>query len=350
MATKILESSALSVYCESIAMMLSAGIQTDEAVFLLGENMQDSDFKRACDKVYTGLISQKTFTESMRDSGAFPQHVIDMVAAGEYSGRLESVLSSLAQYYEEEDRLFAKIKSAIAYPAALLAIMSIILLFTVSTILPVFMSVYDGLTGSLTSGSYGYVNASLIIGWIALGLTIVCTVFVLIGVVLSRTQKGRLSLIQFFQKFPVTKKPMRQLALARFTSALATYIASGLNTETAMKYALEKVDHAPLQKQLRYAQEEMVDTSKMKSLAQAIYDNQIYEPVYARMLIVGTRSGSIESVLTYLSDAFMDDSVNQIDGLIDSIEPTLAAFLTVSVGTTLIAVMLPLIGIMGSLG
>lgn len=350
MTPKILKSSALSVYCESIAMMLSAGIQTDEAVFLLGENMQDSDFKRACDKVYTGLASQKTFTESMRDSGAFPRHVIDMVATGEYSGRLEGVLSSLAQYYEEEDRLFTKIKSAIVYPAALLAIMSIILLFTVSTILPIFMSVYDGLTGSLTSGSFAYVNASLIIGWVALGLTIFCTIIVLIGVFLSQTQKGRLQLIKHFQKLPITKKPMRQLALARFTSALATYITSGLNTEIAMKYALEKVDHPPLQKQLHYAQSEMVDTSKMKSLAQAIYDNEIYEPVYARMLIVGTRSGSTESVLTYLSDAFMDDSVNQIDGLIDSIEPTLAAFLTISVGTTLIAVMLPLIGIMGSLG
>lgn len=350
MSTKILESSALSAYCESIAMMLSAGIQTDEAVYLLAENMQDSDFKRACDAVYAGLIAQKPFAQSMDESGAFPQHVIDMVTVGEYSGRLESVLTSLSNYYEEEDRLFAKVKSAIAYPAALLAIMSVILLFTVSTILPVFMSVYEGLTGNLTTGSYAYVNASMIIGWVAFGVTIFCTLVVIWGMILARGQKGRLRLMSFFRKLPATKKPMEQLALGRFTSALATYVSSGLDSETAMKQAIEKVDHAALQNKLQKAYEEMIDPLKMKSLAQAIYDNDIYEPVYARMLVVGTRSGSTESVLAYLAEAFMDDSIIQIDSLIDSIEPTLAAFLTISVGTTLIAVMLPLIGIMGSIG
>ena len=68
------------------------------------------------------------------------------------------------------------------------------------------------------------------------------------------------------------------------------------------------------------------------------------------MLVVGTRSGSMETVLASLSDTFFDDSIARIDGLIDSVEPTLAAFLTVSVGATLIAVILPLVGIMGSIG
>lgn len=350
MSTKILESSALSAYCESIAMMLSAGIQTDEAVYLLGENMKDSDFKRACDAVYARLIEQKPFATAMAESGAFPQHVIDMVTVGEYSGRLESVLVSLSRYYEEEDRLFAKIKSALAYPAALLAIMSIILLFTVSTILPVFVSVYEGLTGNLTTGSYAYVQASIIIGWIAFGITFVCTLAVACGMFVGRTQKGRLKLMALLGKFPATKKPMEQLSLGRFTATLTTYIASGLNTETAMKQALDKVDHEALQKKITIAYEEMIDPMKMKALPQAIYDKGIYEPIYARMLVVGARSGSTESVLAYLSETFMDDSIMQIDRLIDSIEPTLAAFLTVSVGATLIAVMLPLIGIMGSIG
>ena len=85
----------------------------------------------------------------------------------------------------------------------------------------------------------------------------------------------------------------------------------------------------------------MVDPAQAKSLAQAIYDNNIYEPIYARMLVIGSRSGSTEAVLERLSDTFFDDSVVQVDGIIDNVEPTLAAFLTVSVGATLIAVMLP---------
>ena len=345
MATKMLESSAVSAFCESVA-----GIQMDEAVFLLGENMEDAAFKRACDDVYKELIVGKPLALAMDDSGCFPSHVVDMVGAGEHAGRLENVLWSLARYYDEEDRLYAKIKNAIAYPAALLCVMSAILLFTVIVILPVFVDVYHGLTGNLTAGSFGYVNASIIIGWIALGVTLLCTVLVVLGVLAGRSAAGRQRLLRLFEKAPLTRGPMRQMAVSRFTAALATFVAAGVDTDTAMEKAVAMVDHGNLKSQLEAVRMQMTDPAQAKSLAQAIFDNNVFEPIYARMLVVGTRSGSLETVLASLSDTFFDDSIVRLDGLIDSVEPTLAAFLTVGVGATLIAVMLPLIGIMGSIG
>lgn len=350
MATKTLESSAVSAFCESVAVMHSAGIQMDEAVFLLGENMEDAAFKRACDDVYKELIVGKPLALAMDDSGCFPSHVVDMVGAGEHAGRLENVLWSLARYYDEEDRLYAKIKNAIAYPAALLCVMSAILLFTVIVILPVFVDVYHGLTGNLTAGSFGYVNASIIIGWIALGVTLLCTVLVVLGVLAGRSAAGRQRLLRLFEKAPLTRGPMRQMAVSRFTAALATFVSAGVDTDTAMEKAVAMVDHGNLKSQLEAVRMQMTDPAQAKSLAQAIFDNNVFEPIYARMLVVGTRSGSLETVLASLSDTFFDDSIVRLDGLIDSVEPTLAAFLTVGVGATLIAVMLPLIGIMGSIG
>ena len=350
MATKMLESSAVSAFCESVAVMHSAGIQMDEAVFLLGENMEDAAFKRACDDVYKELIVGKPLALAMDDSGCFPSHVVDMAGAGEHAGRLENVLWSLARYYDEEDRLYAKIKNAIAYPAALLCVMSAILLFTVIVILPVFVDVYHGLTGNLTAGSFGYVNASIIIGWIALGVTLLCTVLVVLGVLAGRSAAGRQRLLRLFEKAPLTRGPMRQMAVSRFTAALATFVAAGVDTDTAMEKAVAMVDHGNLKSQLEAVRMQMTDPAQAKSLAQAIFDNNVFEPIYARMLVVGTRSGSLETVLASLSDTFFDDSIVRLDGLIDSVEPTLAAFLTVGVGATLIAVRLPLIGIMGSIG
>ena len=250
MATKMLESSAVSAFCESVAVMHSAGIQMDEAVFLLGENMEDAAFKRACDDVYKELIVGKPLALAMDDSGCFPSHVVDMVGAGEHAGRLENVLWSLARYYDEEDRLYAKIKNAIAYPAALLCVMSAILLFTVIVILPVFVDVYHGLTGNLTAGSFGYVNASIIIGWIALGVTLLCTVLVVLGVLAGRSAAGRQRLLRLFEKAPLTRGPMRQMAVSRFTAALATFVAAGVDTDTAMEKAVAMVDHGNLKSQL----------------------------------------------------------------------------------------------------
>ncbi|MEG1405488.1 MAG: type II secretion system F family protein, partial [Alistipes sp.] len=120
--------------------------------------------------------------------------------------------------------------------------------------------------------------------------------------------------------------------------------------DSSLTKALILIDHEDLQVKLERAHREMTDPDHAKNLAQAIFDSDIYDPIYARMLVVGTRSGSLDVVLKRLSEALFDESIARVDTLIDSVEPALAAFLTVSVGATLISVMLPLIGIMGSIG
>ena len=165
MAKPKLDSAGISLFCESVAMMLAAGIQTDEAVGMLSEDIGDVALQATCESVYGRLCAGDTLAVAMKASGAFPRYAVDMVGVGEASGRLEEVLRSLGVYYDEEDRLFAKIRSSVGYPAALLCIMSVILVFTVAIILPIFSSAYENLSGSMTSGSFNTVGASVAIGW-----------------------------------------------------------------------------------------------------------------------------------------------------------------------------------------
>ena len=350
MATSVLESSAVSAFCESVAIMLAAGIQTDEAVSLLGDDMEDGAFKRTCDAVYARLAGGEPLAAALERTGAFPRHAVDMVRAGEVSGRLEPTLRTLAMYYDEEARLFAKMRSSVVYPAALLCVMSVILAFTVAVILPVFVNVYEGLSGELATGSFATVGAAIGIGWAALAVTLVCTAAVLVMAAAMRSEGGRRGFMRLAEKLPFTRSTMRQLALSRFTSALAIYVASGVDTDTAMKEAVALVDHRSLKSQLEEARATMLDVSAPKSLTQAVSASGVFEPVYARMLTIGARSGSVESVLGRLSLTFFDDAVVKMDRLVDGVEPALAAFLTIAVGATLVSVMLPLIGIMGSIG
>lgn len=350
MADSLLESSALSAFFGSVATMLSAGMQTDEAVLMLAENREKSQFKDVCDQVYHGLIEGKKLSESMSDTRAFPRFSVDMVKTGEKSGRIESVLRNLDMYYSEEHRTFQKLRSSATYPATLLCIMAVILAITVAVILPVFTDVYSSMAGSLTTGSSGMVNASIIIGWLSLGITVVCAIAALFLAIASRTQSGRQYVLSVFEHLPSTSGAMYQLALSRFTSALSTHISSGTNSEVAMIQATETVEHKKLRARLDKACKDMSSIENPRSLAQAITENGIFEPLYARMLNVGMRSGSVDIVLANLSDIFFDDASAQIDRIIDRVEPMLAALLTVAVGATLISVMLPLIGIMGSIG
>lgn len=350
MADKLLEGSAISAFCGSVATMLSAGVQIDEAVHMLAENREQSYFKDVCDKAYSRLVQGEGLADAMEFTGAFPPYAVSMVRVGEASGRTDRVLRSLDRYYGSESRLFAKLQSAVGYPAALLCVMSVILAFTVAVILPIFSDVYKDIAGSLTSGSFGSVGASMVIGWIALAVVLIATVAVLVMAVQAKSESGRIKLVKFLEGYPATKAAMYQLALSRFTSALAAYIASGVHDAQAMEEAEKTVDHVELRQKIEAARASMNNIDNPRSLGQAISENDLFEPVYARMLVVGTRSGSTDDVLGRLSDVFFDDATMQIDSVIDTVEPALAVFLTLAVSATLIAVMMPLVGIMSSIG
>ncbi|MBR3226086.1 MAG: type II secretion system F family protein [Atopobiaceae bacterium] len=350
MAQTMLEGSAISAFCGGVAVMLSAGIQTDEAVYMLADEHEDSHFKSICGAIYRDLAEGETLSKAMEATAAFPDYAVSMVRAGEKAGRLEQVLRRLDVYYEEEERTYAKLRSSVSYPAALLAIMSVILAFAVAFILPVFIDVYNNLTGTLTAGSFSSMNVSIIIGWVALIITLVSTCAVLVLTFLSRSESGRQRMIGLFEKLPFTRDAMYQLALSRFTAALSTYVSSGMNTEAAMHASLEFVTNERLRPKVLAAYEAMVDAKNPRSLAQAITENDVFEPLYARMLSVGHETGSSDEMLSRLSQIFFEDSLERIDKVIDRIEPLFAAFLTITVGATLIAVMLPLIGIMRSIG
>ena len=150
-----------------------------------------------------------------------------------------------------------------------------------------------------------------------------------------------------FEKLPFTSAAARRLAEAQFTTALATFTASGMDTDTAMERASDMVRHRALRAQLESCRRQMLEG---RSLAQAVYDNRVFEPLYARMLMSGARSGNLDQVLARLAQVFSEDANMRMGRIIDSVEPVLAGFLTVSVGVTLLAVMLPLIGILTSIG
>lgn len=366
----------VSSFCEGIAIMLAAGIQTDEAVHMLSENMGDTPLHRACDEVYRGLVSGHGLAASMRAAGGadgaagdpgtstdpaagtgreaadpvFPAYAVALVEIGERSGRLENVLRSLAVYYDEEERVFAKLRASIGYPAALLCVMSVILAFTVIGILPVFLGVYDELAGGLAGGSFAAVGAAVAVGWVALVLTLAVTACALVGSAAVRTPRGQARILALLDRLPVTRPAMYRLALSRFSAAASAYLASGADSNTAMREALRVVDHPVLHERLERAHDAMVDPARALSFSQAVTEFGVLEPVYARMLAIGSRAGSVDGVLERLSATFFDDAVAQIDRAVDAVEPALAALLTVAVGATLISVMLPLVGMMGAIG
>ena len=300
MAKKELGSLEVSAFCESLAMLLAAGTPADEAVGLLGEGETAGPVQAAAQAVQQRLLAGEGLAGAVQASGAFPAYAARMVAAGEAAGRTEQVLEGLARHYDNQYRLRQKLRSAVVYPVILLGLTAAILAALVA------------LTALAAHGG-----------------------------------RGRAVLAAAFERCPLTARAARQLAVARFTTGLYIFTASGLDADTALAGAAGMTGHKGLSDGIRACAARM---EQGEGLAGAVGAEKLFEPLYARMLLGGARAGSLEKTLGRLAELFSRDADEQVDRLIDCIEPALAGFLTVAVGVTLLAAMLPLIGILGGIG
>ncbi|MEG2930449.1 MAG: type II secretion system F family protein [Ruthenibacterium sp.] len=347
MRASTISSQETSSLCENIAMLLEAGIQMDEALDLLSTDSAHEPYGELVRKLSAAVGGGSTFAQAVAQTQSLPSYAEQMLLAAEETGTLEKVLKQLAAYYDNENKLRARLKSAVVYPAMMLGLMALVLGVLAGRVLPTFMQVYSDLTGDLTVSSYGYLRAAYVIAWVPLCAVAALAVLLCIGLVMTRSEKGRSALNRFAQGFPVTRCAMLRIAQTRMTGMLSVYIASGTDADTAFRKTAAAVDNSLLRAK---ADACIAAMQAGRSLPQAIYEAQLFDALYARMLQNGARSGNLERALEKLTEVFAQDAELRVQRMINTIEPMLAAFLTVSVGFTLLSAMLPLVGILSAVG
>lgn len=348
MAQPLMDDATLSAFCETIAVLMASGIQTDEAVSMVADDATD-ELASVYSAMYDELVSGAPLARAMAATKAFPPYAVAMVAQGASMGRLEETLLSLARRYGDEALLMDRVRTSLGYPAALLCLMSVVLAFTVAGVLPVFTDVYENLAGSLVEGAFSQVAMAMTVGWAVLALTLACAVACLWAVAQTRGPAGRARLTSLFERLPATREAAYGLALSRMVASLSASISAGVNVDDAMADAVSGADHPRLAARAERALSLMTDESSPRGLVAALAEAQVIDPVYARILNATVRTGGLDAALQELSCALARESTDGLVAAIDGVEPVLSAFLTVAVGATLLAVMLPLVGIMASL-
>ena len=347
MRNKKLNDLGVSAFCESMAMMVQSGIQMDEAVMLL---MQERGRGGILEQ---GLAVMKEETEqgrslsaAMKAAGIFPEYAIKMVAAGEATGRMEDVLFRLSRYYADQSTIAGKLKNAVTYPAVMLLMIIAVLAVMLTMVLPAFTCVYDQLTGSLAASSYSYIRWAYAFCWIALGVMVVLAAALILGYVLW-SGKRRQVVERAIGRIPICSSILESMGMFRFTAALSTFLASGEMQDTAVIESMGMTDYKPVEEKVRRCVGHMEEGH---SIAQAAYDEDLFEPVYGRMLLAGERSGSLEQVLGRLNGLLEEHCMELVDRLVGVVDPLLSGVLMLTVGVSLLSVMLPLIGMMNSIG
>lgn len=347
MKKRKLDSMGVSAFCESMGMMVRSGIQADEAVSLLQSGKEgDGVLEQGLAVMKESVDQGKGLAAAMRESGIFPSYALHMVEAGESSGRLENVLFRLSRYYADQKAISEKLRNAVTYPAAMLVLIIAVLLAMLLMVLPSFTEVYDSLTGSLAASSYGYIRWAYAFTWIALAVMGILAVLLIVGLILWKSGK-RAAVEAVLRIVPLANRIRVNLGMFRFTSALETFLASGAMQDEAVKNSIPMTECREVEEKLDRAVSRMEEGH---GIAQAAYDEELFEPVYGRMLLAGERSGNLESVLERLTALLQQNCGDLVDRLVSIVDPVLSGVLMATIGLSLLSVMLPLIGMMNSVG
>ena len=344
---KVLSYMEMGSFFENMAMMIKAGITTGEAAGLLKEETSPED--RTLMETLTVLTEQMSagvsLEDSMRAAGTFPDYATDMIRAAEYTGRLEATLFHLSNYYRSEETMRKTLVSAVRYPVILLFLMIAVLSVMLKLVFPAFYGVYNNLTGSLAS-SFRYIDTSFTICRILLIVMIVAVVLLLIGILLWKSGKKE-AVQKFLLRFSVFRDLFRDLDLYRFTACLDMFLSSGEMQEEAMKKSLPVVETEELKAKLERCLEKM---EQGMSFSQTAYEEKLYDPVNNRMLIPAERSGMLDSILQKILRSLKENNEEHVSRIANTIEPLLTGILMIFIGLMLISLMIPLIGIMNSIG
>ena len=336
-------------FTRQLATLIDAGLPLVRGLRVLERQEKNVGLKGAIRDLSESIESGATFSESLAlHPKIFNRLYVNMVKAGEIGGILEIVLNRLAEFMEKSQSIRNKIKAAMIYPLVVLIMALGIVIFLIVYIVPRFEDIFeDMLMGEqlpeLTRLVLGMSRGFIQYWYVLLGF-IVCIGFAC--ALANRTPSGRYVLDWLKLKSPIFGILFSRTAIARFSRTLGTLMNSGV----PVLQSLNIVRNTSASEVLARAVDQVHDSVKEgESMASPIDSSGFFPPIVVSMVEVGEETGELPAMLVRIADTYEDEVDNAVAGITSIIEPILIVFLALIVGTIVIALFLPLIGIISNL-
>ena len=334
--------------CKQLALLLRAGVPMGDALYLLAEEEAPSEYKTLLTDLAAGVENGAYLSDALSHSEAFPLYVTGLLQVGEATGRTEETLFSLAQYYEEQDKLSRKLRSALTYPVILLFLMLIVIVVLLTRVLPVFNDVYASLGGRLTGIAGGLLAFGNFLNAVMPVLCILLCVVVAGITAITLSNSLRNKLLTIWQRHFGQKGISRKINDARFAQALSMALSSGLPLEEGISMAGALLANDPhAQKRCQDCQDRL---SAGTDLAASLNESGLLPAASCKMLALGLRAGTGDVTMSEIADRLSSEAGEALEHKVAMIEPALVMITSLLVGAILLSVMLPLMNIMKAIG
>jgi type IV pilus assembly protein PilC len=336
----------LVIFTRQFATMIDAGLPLVQCLDILAGQLDNMAFREVLSKVKGKVEAGSTLADALGDHPkVFDTLYVQLVAAGEIGGILDTILNRLAQYIEKNEKLKQKVKSAMVYPSVVLVVavgVTVVLLLFVT---PTFEKMFKDFGGAMPAPTQIVIDLSK---WLQ-HYIMYLVAFIIAAVIGFRTwvawPKGRVQWDTFVIRTPIFGPLVRKVAVARFTRTLGTMISSGVPILDALEVVAKTAGNAVVEKAIRYTKEKI---SEGKTIVQPLGETKVFPPMVVQMIGVGEATGAMDQMLTKIADFYDDEVDAAVAALTSLIEPVMMVFLGGVVGGFLIAMYLPIFSIAGA--
>ncbi|MBI6681720.1 type II secretion system F family protein [Pseudomonas viridiflava] len=331
----------IAFFARQMATMMKAGVPLLQSFDIISEGAENPNMRSLVDSLKQEVSAGNSFATALRQKPEqFDELFCNLVDAGEQAGALESLLDRVATYKEKTEKLKAKIKKAMTYPAAVLTVAVIVSGILLIKVVPQFQSVFAGFGAELPAFTLMVIALSEVVQtwWLAI-LGLFAGGFFMFKRAYKKSQKFRDAVDRFLLKIPVIGPLIFKSSVARYARTLATTFAAGV----PLVEALDSVAGATGNVVFRNAVQKIKqDVSTGMQLNFSMRSTGVFPSLAIQMTAIGEESGALDSMLDKVATYYEDEVDNMVDSLTSLMEPMIMAILGIVVGGLVIAMYLPI--------
>lgn len=347
----------LTMFTRQLSTLQDAGLPLLRSLQILESQSKPGGLKNTlitvCEEVEGGTSLSDSFGKCPK---TFDRLYVKMVAAGEIGGVLDIILQRLAEFMEKSERLKRRIKGAMVYPVVVIAVAILIMVFIMVFIIPKFEEIFTDFGVALPALTMWLINTSRWVGGTATPdqampgvVWIIASPFIVIfgWKLIRKAGPGRAITDIMLLWTPILGKLIRKSTIARFTRTLGTLISAGVPILEAIKITAETSGNYVFEKALMNVHDSIREG---ESFAGPLRESKTCDAIVVNMIDVGEETGELDAMLLKVADNYDEEVDVAVASLVSLLEPLMVVVLGGMVGTIVVAMFLPLVAMINSLG
>lgn len=338
----------LVVFTRQFATMIDAGLPLVQCLEILSSQMENVNFRKALFDVKTTVESGSTLADALRKHPKiFNRLYVNLVAAGEAGGVLDTILNRLGVYIEKNMKLVKQVKSAMTYPILILVVSFAVTVVLLVFVIPVFQKMFQDFGQALPAPTQMVIDFSQFTQDYIVVILGVAGAIVAGIMAMLKNPKGKAKFDQFILKAPIFGPLIQKIAVAKFTRTLGTMMSSGVPILEALDICAGTAGNVVVEEGLKRVRAKI---SEGKTMAQPLAEIPVFPPMVVQMISVGEAAGALDTMLNKIADFYDDEVDGAIVTMMSLLEPLIMAFLAIILGGLVISMYLPVFSMAGAVG